>query len=151
MSRMQKILLVAVLVVAAFVAGFAWQYARAEGLEGRLATARRELAFTRAETILAAATIAALHGNHDVALQRASEFFTELQRIVASAPPAARPELDAILAQRDATITVLSRAAPESADVLTRMYLRYRVALGGPDQALPLAPQPPAPQPQTPG
>lgn len=144
MSRNRKALLVVGVVALAFVAGFGWQYLRAERLERELADARQELALVRAETVIAAAAASAQRGSHDVALKLASDFFTRLQAEVAAAPPEARADLEEILAQRDAVIAAVSRESPEARDVLSRVYVRYRVAIGGPDQALPVAAQPPA-------
>lgn len=129
-------------VVLAFAAGFGWQYVRAERTTAALAETRAALAFSRLENTLGGAAVAAQHGGYDLALRLASEFFTGLQQRIAEAPARARSELEAILAQRDATITLLSRAEPQSAEVLARMFVRTRVALGGPEQAIPLAPAP---------
>lgn len=143
MTRNRMILIAVAAVVLAFLAGFGWQYARAEGLEARVAAAERDLVFATAESTLAAAAIAAQQGQYDVALQQASAFFTTLQQYVALAPPAARDELDAVLAQRDATIATISRQDPAAANALGRLFLRYRTAIGGPDKALPIAVTPP--------
>ncbi|HEX7088961.1 MAG TPA: hypothetical protein VF192_02425 [Longimicrobiales bacterium] len=144
MSRTRKALLIVGGVVLAFVLGFGWQYVRAQALKAELANVRQELALLRAEAALGAAAVAALQNNHEVALKLTSDFFTRLQQEVDTAPARARAELEQILGQRDAVITVVSRASPEASSVLTRLYVRYRVAIGGPDQALPIAAQPPA-------
>ena len=143
MSRKRKVLLVVGLVALAFVAGFGWQFVRAERLERELAGTRQQLALVQAEAAIAAAAASAERGNHDVALKLASDFFTRLQAEVASAPEAARAELEEILAQRDAAIAAVSRGGPEGRNLLARLYARYRVAIGGPDNALPVAAEPP--------
>lgn len=144
MSRNRRWLLVVGVVALAFIAGFGWQYVRAERLERELAAVRQELALVRAETVIAAAAVSAQRGNHDVALKLASDFFTRVQEQSATAPPEVRAELEQILAQRDSVIAVVSRASPDAGAVLSRLYIRYRVAIGGPEQALPVAAQPPA-------
>ena len=144
MSRTRKVLLVVGAVALAFALGFGWQFVRAEALESELADVGQELALLQAEAALGAAAVAALQGNHEVALKLTSDFFTRLQQHVGTAPSSARAELEQILGQRDAVIAVVSRASPEASSVLTRLYVRYRVAIGGPDQALPIVAQPPA-------
>jgi len=144
MSRMKQVLLVVGVMALAFLVGFGWQYMRAERLERELTDARRELALVHAEAAIAAAATSAQRGNNDAALKLASDFFTRLQAEVANAPEEARAELEEILAQRDAAIAAVSRGGPEGRDVLSRLYARYRVAIGGPDNALPVAAEPPA-------
>ncbi len=144
MSRNRQVLLVVGLVALAFLVGFGWQYARAERLERELAGVRQELALVRAETAIAAAAVSAQRGGQDIALRLASDFFTRLQAEVATAPAETRAELEEILAQRDAAIAAVSRGGAEGRDVLARLYARYRVAIGGPDYALPVATEPPA-------
>jgi len=144
MSRNKEALLVVALVALAFVSGFGWQYLRAERLERELAEARQELALVRAETAIAAAAASAQRGNDDMALKLASDFFTRLQAEVATAPAETRAELEEILAQRDAAIAAVSRGGPEGRELLSRLYARYRVAIGGPDHALPVPVEPQA-------
>lgn len=144
MSRKRKALLVVGVVALAFVAGFGWQYVRAARLERELAAVRQELALVRAETAIAAAAVSAQRGNHDVALKLASDFFTRLQAEVATAPAEARAGLEEILAQRDAAIAAVSRGGPDASAMLSRLYALYRVAIAGPDHALPAAAEPPA-------
>jgi hypothetical protein len=132
--------------VVAFLIGFGWQYTRAAGFSGELDDTRRELTFHRLEATLGAATIDAQRGSFEVARQLASEFFTGLQENVAQAPQPAQAELRSILGQRDAIITSLSRGDPASGDLLSRLFVRFRVALRGPDRALPVS-TPRAPEP----
>ncbi|MFO7260783.1 MAG: hypothetical protein DIU52_006490 [bacterium] len=143
MSRNRKALLVVGLVALAFLAGFGWQFVRAERLERELTQTRRELALLRAETAIAAAAASAQRGNEDMALKLASDFFTRLQAEIGNAPAEARAELEEILAQRDVAIAAVSRGGPEGRELLARLYARYRVAIGGPDNALPVAAEPP--------
>jgi len=144
MSRVQKGAIIVLAVVIAFAIGFGWQFARARTLQDRLEQTERDLAFERIENTLAAATIEALRGGHEPARQLASDFFTGLQANISQAPASATAELNAILAERDATITALSRGAPQAGDMLLRLFLRLRVALGGPEQALPVSRAPAA-------
>lgn len=147
MTRKQT-LLVAGAVVLAFLIGFGWQYLRASSLSDELEETRRALVLERLETSLAAAAIEAQRGSYEAARQFVSEFYTGLQENIGAAPEAARPELERLLAQRDALVTALSRGDPATADLLPRLLVRYRTALEGLDAALPVAQpgvSPPAP------
>jgi hypothetical protein len=115
-----------------FGIGAGWQYTRAAGFESDLDRHRRDLTFQRLENTLAVATIEAQRGRHEVGRQLASDFFTGLQSALAQAPDNAAAAFEAILSQRDATITSLSRAEPQSAAQLAQIFMRYRIALGEP-------------------
>jgi hypothetical protein len=146
MTRGRAILIAVAAVVIAFGSGFGWQYTRARRLEGQLAVVERRLDFMTMEATLAAAAVTAQRGGHDEALRMTSEFFTALQQREALAPPETREQLAAILAQRDATISQLARSDPAAADHLARLLAAYRVAVGGPERALPVAAPPADPE-----
>lgn len=118
----------AIAVILLFITAMGWQYVRANRLESQLAVAR-------AEATLGASALEAQRGSYEVARRLASDFFTQLQATVGSAPSAVQPQLSTILGQRDATITMLSRNDAQSADVLARMFIQYRTALHGPEAA----------------
>lgn len=138
MTRTQRGLLIAVAILLAFGCGFGWQYTRAQTLEGEVAAARRDLAFAELEATLAAAAVQAHRDDFEAARQLTSDFFTALQANIDRAPPDAREELASILGRRDQLITYLSRADPQGREMLTNTFLRYRVAIGGPERALPV-------------
>lgn len=137
MTRGKWILVVIIAIIVAFLAGFVWQYLEARSYELMLADTQSELRLQRLESTLAAATVEALTGNYEVGRQLASRFYTDLQGRVSEPTPAAA-ELRQILDRRDATITLLSRGDPRSGEELTSQLVRYRVAVGGPEQALPV-------------
>lgn len=138
MTRTQRELLIAGAILIAFAGGFGWQYVRVQELEEELEVARRDVAFTQLESTLAAAAVQAHRGDYEAARRLTSEFFTALQANIERAPTDTREELNAILAERDEIITLLSRADPQGRETLTSTFLRYRVSLGGPDRALPI-------------
>lgn len=130
-------LLIAIAVLIAFGVGAGWQFARARQLGSELETMRLQLESTTAalelqklEATLGAATIEAQRDGYELGRQLASDFFTGLQQSIAGAPESARTALDEILAQRDQMITALSRSNPEAGSLLSRLFLRYRVAMG---------------------
>lgn len=140
MRDTQRVVLGAVVAaILGFAIGAGWQYSSARSYRGQLDTARteldstrHELTFQRLEATLGAATIEAQRGNHESARRLASDFFTELQDDIDSAPPQAQPALHRILAQRDVMITELSRASLESGGVLAELFAEYRTAMGDP-------------------
>lgn len=127
MSRGQRLGLVAAAVVIAFLAGFVPQWLRVQTLEGELAEARREIVTLELQTRLGAALSEAQRGNYERARQLMTGFFSGLQERSGEIGPSPeqRRELDALLAQRDEVITLLSRAQPESTSRLNMMFSRY--------------------------
>lgn len=129
MTRVQWILVGVLSVVFAFAIGFGWQYARATAAETELRQTSRELTFKRIEATLSAAAIHAQQASYEPARALASDFFSGLQRAIGDAPPASRAEMEAILAQRDDVITLISRVQPEAGALLAELALRFRAML----------------------
>lgn len=125
------LVLVGAAVVLVFVAAMVTQYGRARSATAEASTLRGELALARAEATLGAAALDAQRGSHETARRLASSFFTDLQAQADQVPPSARAAVSSLLAQRDPTITLLSRGDPESAEVLFRMFTEYRAAIHG--------------------
>lgn len=120
-----------------FAIGAGWQYSSARGYRSQLETStaeldstRHDLTYERLEATLGAATVEAHRGNHESARRLTSDFFSSMQAELDAAPASARPGLSAILSQRDAMITALSRGSPESAGLLSDLFVRYRTAMG---------------------
>lgn len=136
----RAILTVAILLAASFTGGFLWQYIEARTARGEVTELQEELDFQRMATTLAAAVIQAENQGYEGARELMSRFFTDLQARIDEAEPEVRSDLEALLSRRDAVITALSRSQPGSAADLTRMFVRFRVALGGPEVGIPLPP-----------
>ena len=134
----RTLLTVGLLVAVAFMAGFLWQWIEARDARAERDEVRLELTFEELENRLASAVIQVDAGSYESARELMSRFFTGLQENVGRAPSDARRELDQLLARRDAVITALSRGDPASGDILTRMYTRYQVAMGGPEVGIPI-------------
>ena len=142
----QNILVVAALVLVAFLIGFGWQFTRARALGTELEQTTEQLTWKELEVKLAAATIEAQRGNFEISRQLSSEFFTRLQNEIGRAPDDKRLELQAISNQRDAIITAASRSDPQTASLLGQLYSTYRVAFGeAPVTPLPAPEMPPPP------
>lgn len=126
-SRVPRFVWSALALLAAFALGALWQYAGARQSRAAVGAAQSALAEARLEATLASAVIEAQSGNYERGRQRASDFFTGLQRHLAGAPPEATA-LRQLYAQRDNVITMLSRSDPASAGVLSRALTGYRAA-----------------------
>ncbi|MBR9991394.1 MAG: hypothetical protein KFH98_16650 [Gemmatimonadetes bacterium] len=157
MTDTQRVILgTTIAAIVGFVIGASWQYSSARAYSNdldatrmELDSTRHELLFQELEAMLGAATIEAQRGNHESARRLASDFFTDLQQNIGSAPQAAQPQLRSILDQRDVMITELSRANMETGGLLAEVFAEYREAMDRP-----VGPMPPPsadPQPMTTG
>jgi hypothetical protein len=130
--RVQRVATIATIAFFAFVLGFVpmWLTARTRG--GERDAAQQSLRLARIENSLAAAAILARLGEHEPARVAASAFFTDLQaeadRADSGFAAASRGALDAILAERDALITLLARGEAGAAERLAMTYIAYRRA-----------------------
>ena len=129
-------MVVAALVIA-FGLGSGWQFAKVrearaerDGARQELGDVERQQALDQLEASLAMATVAAQFGDFERGRQLASGFFALLQEQAGTAPQTARPALNEILARRDGTITMLSRAQPESGLELAALLTWLQNALG---------------------
>lgn len=139
MDRNRLIAIAVGIALVAFLLGFLPQWTRANGLSDRLRETRHELRMARTQGQIGAALTEALRSNYERARQLMVEVFSTLQAAAPSLLGAQRREVDAILAQRDEVVTLLARAAPESAQRVMLIYTRYHAAF-----------QPPAPATTTP-
>jgi hypothetical protein len=142
-DRTRQVLILIAVAIGAFLIGAGWQYLSARSLSRALADAERAAAFNALEGTLGAATIEAQRGSFEIARQHASDFFTGLQADVGRATDDVRATLQEMLGQRDAMITALSRADPQSAAMLERLFTRYRLALDHPVGPADAEPTPP--------
>lgn len=125
-------------VVLAFAAGFGWQYVRAVRVEAELERTEQALAVERLRVGLAQAAVAAQSGDYEAARRQMSDFFTAIQQRLGELPPDVRAVGEQLLLSRDDVITRLSRSSPESADMLYRMLVSFRTAVGdAPPRAAP--------------
>jgi hypothetical protein len=134
-ARLPRWLVLAVGAVFLFIAGLSIPYARAVRLDARLERTVRALTLARVENTLATAALEARRGRYESARQLASDFFTRLQGAGVDLPAEARDEMRAVLTHRDTTITLLSRGAATSADLLDRLIAAYRSILRAADAA----------------
>lgn len=154
MKRWQAVLLVVLLVLAAFGVGYGSLFGRVNAMEARVTELEREVTFQEIGLMLATATIEAQRGSFEPARRQASAFFTGLQQNIDRAPAEVTPELQSILAQRDAIITSLSRAESAAIDTLADAFVRYRLTWEAvheeaEEPATPATPAAPAPAAET--
>ena len=148
MSRPRLIAAAAAALVVVFALAFLPQWTRARRLSGELAAAREELRFARLEGVLGAALAESLRSNYERSRQLMAGFFSQLQAGVGEVEDdTRRRELEAILAQRDEVITLLSRAQPESTQRLMLIYTRYFAAMDPAGRSAAVTPSPPLPAP----
>jgi hypothetical protein len=92
----------------------------------------QQLQVAQLEMHLASAALMARHGDYTAARDSASEFFTAARQASddpdATLSPAQRSHLQAVLAERDALISLLSRGDPAAAERSTAMYVAHRAA-----------------------
>ncbi len=125
--RWKGVLLVVLLIAAAFFTGYGLLFGRVGGLEDRVEALEQVATFQDVGLLLAAATIEAQRGNYEPARRQASAFFTGLQQNVDRAPAEMMAELRSILARRDEVITDLSRSNAAVSDTLASMFIRYHL------------------------
>ena len=135
MDRNRLIAIAVGIALVAFLLGFLPQWTRANGLSDRLQDTRHELRMSRTEAQIGAALTESLRSNYERARQLMVEVFSTLQAVAPSLEGTQRREVDAILAQRDEVVTLLARAAPESAQRVMLIYSRYHGALQPPARA----------------
>lgn len=115
-------------IVLAFAVGAVWQYAERREAESQLHATANALAEARLESALATALVEAQQGNYELARQRASEFFTNLQRLTSDGVLPATTFSD-IQSRRDATITMLSRGSTDAIALLQQLHAEFRSGL----------------------
>jgi len=134
-KKPRRILIYVILLVAAYLGGFA-----PEWWKGREQTLLREkaehaLTVTRLEKDLGAAAIDARRGEYEAARQEASTFFMAARFEIDQGDKSAltsgqRKSLAPLLDSRDQLITLLARSDPASQERLSDLYVSVRKALG---------------------
>jgi hypothetical protein len=129
-ARWRQWLLVAAAVMVAFLVGTAWQFGRAERLEGRASALQRSLVTLHAESALLEALADLRAGDREAARRHTSQFFTTVQQDLLRVVPERAESLRSILADRDSVITVLARGDSGPSQLLDGLLARYRGIAG---------------------
>jgi hypothetical protein len=113
----------------AFLLGFASMWITSKGYENVRDSLMRTLRPSVLQNGLATAALNAQRGEFEQARQKASDFFTNLRAEVdkpeSSFGAEQREALEAILSQRDETITLLARGDPAAASRLSELYFSF--------------------------
>ena len=129
----RRIIVYALIVLIAFLAGFVPMWMRARSYARERDAAQASLRISTLLNSLANAAIDARRAEYEPARQAASEFFTSLQTEIARGSDSVLNEaqkntLRSLFDNRDDTITLLARSDPASADRLVDIYVKSRQA-----------------------
>jgi hypothetical protein len=136
-SMATRFVIVLIVAVIAYLAGFVPSSLKSRSLSHRVSDLRRQLALSQIENKLAAATLDANLGQHEPARQSASQFFTQLRDEIDQDKNSAlnqtqRDQANQLLNQRDEVITLLARGDPSSSKRLADLYVAFRKLMGNP-------------------
>ncbi len=129
--RMRSLTIYAVLLLIAFLIGFAPMWLQSRECSSSLSEAERQSSLAKMQNSLGSAAIDARRGDYETARQAASDFFTLLRAETSKGVDSAlsQQKKDAaqpLLAQRDQIITLLARGDVASANMLSDLYVAYR-------------------------
>ena len=139
-ARNRNLLIVgAVLVLGAYLAGFIPQYGRASDLQGQLEEAQvqvrsleRSAALMRSRELAHLMHLEVAKRNYGLATQRAEEFFRHIQSVHAETEDETLKDgLRQLYAERDAVIADLSQAAPTTDERVRRVVERIHTLTQG--------------------
>jgi hypothetical protein len=135
MKTSQRVLLVLILLVVVFLAGFIPMWRKARDQSAQREKAEHALTVTKIVKDLGSAAIDARRAEYEAARQEASAFFTETRFEIDQGEKSAlsrqqRDALAPLLNPRDELITLLARSDPASADRLANLYASVRRVLG---------------------
>lgn len=131
----RRVILYATLCGGFFLLGFIPMWLKAgEAIEQRDA-AQRELRLTQLQNTIGAAIVNVQQGEHELARQTTSDFYTNLRTQIDAGNESVftsdqREELRPLLTERDDVITLLARSDPASADRLFAVYSSYKKLTG---------------------
>ena len=129
-TRVRASIWMAAAALLGFLAGFLLQRARVNGARDDLAQTTRALHAAQLEAVLGAAVIEAQSGRYETARQRASDFYTGLQRQLLPVIAGEQQEKTrTMLSERDSIITSLARSDPTSSGALASVLVRLRETL----------------------
>jgi Arc/MetJ-type ribon-helix-helix transcriptional regulator len=143
---MKRFLVVVVVVVLAFFAGYGLMYWKArdaasaaqtarQSLESQLADTQDRLRAANLEGQLGLLLIDVEQNNFGTAQERSTKFFDAVRAAVyASRDEAVRHKLDTLLQSRDEVTAGLTALKPGTADLLRKLYTEY-AATGAPQEA----------------
>ena len=130
---MSKIIVVVVLLLVAFSAGFLPQYAKVRRLEGELGAARQENSFAQLRDLAGLAYLQASQKDYGLAGGTTTRFFDRTREAVNQTPEASRKKtLEDLLNLRDQITGELARGDPGALNDLQTLLVKTRQATAAP-------------------
>ena len=128
-----RIVVVAVLLVVVFLAGFVPSYAKARRLENELREARRENSLAQVRDLACLAYFQAIQKDYGLAAGTSTRFFNRAREAANQASDAsARKQLEDLLSFRDPITAALAKGDPGVLNDLQALLVKTRQATGIP-------------------
>jgi hypothetical protein len=130
-----QIIVVIVLLIIVFLAGFVPQYVKVNRLENDLSVARQENALAQLRDLAALTFVQATQKNYGLAAGTSNQFFSRTREVANRAPDAnGRKALEDLLAYQDKITAELAKGDPEVLGDLQVLFEKTRQAAGSIDR-----------------
>ena len=130
-----RIVVVIILLIIAFLAGFIPQYLKVKRLENDLSVARRENAVAQLRDLAGLAFVQASQKNYGLAAGTSQQFYSRTREAANQAPDASgRKALEDLLASQDKIAAELAKGDPEVLGDLQVLFEKTRQAAGAVDR-----------------
>ena len=130
-----RIIVVIILLIIVFLAGFVPQYIRVKRLENDLSVARQENALAQLRDLAGLAFVQASQKNYGLATGTTKQFFSRTREVANRAPDAnGRKALEDLLASEDKITAELANGDPEALGDLQVLFEKTRQAAGSIDR-----------------
>lgn len=144
-GKMKKFGIYAAILLIVFLLGFVPMWLQKREAANLQKATQRQLDRTEIKGLLTTAIVEARRGEYESARQMTSDFYTRLRAQIDDTNGVTyssdeRGKLNAVFADRDATITMLAQRDPASSEKLTQMYIAYQTAVGQPPTQTPAQP-----------
>jgi hypothetical protein len=129
MATLNRIILIVILLAAAFLAGFVPQYIKAKRLEHDLSTARQENALAELRDLAGLAFVQTSQKNYGLAAATSNRFFTRTREVANQLPDANQHKaLEDLLASQDKIAAELAKGDPAALGDLQVLFDKTRQA-----------------------
>ncbi len=126
-----QVIVVLILLIIVFLAGFVPQYIKVKRLETDLSVARQENALAQLRDLAALTFVQASQKNYGLATGTSNQFFSRTREVANRAPDAnARKALEDLLASQDKITAELAKGDPEVLGDLQVLFETTRQAAG---------------------
>jgi hypothetical protein len=124
-----RVIVVIILLIVVFLAGFVPQYIKVKRLENDLSAATQENALAELRDLAGLAFVQTSEKNYGLAAATSNQFFTRTREIANRAPDAnGRKALEDLLASQDKIAVALAKGDPEALGDLQVLFDKTRVA-----------------------